>query len=480
MLKANFNFPNGKQMIINNGVYIITYYVRDRTTNQNVLKIITRDSFAQISDGAQGFPPLVRIYERGNNRNVGFIHMWVVNNGPERGLMKWRIGEILEDKTFEEINWRPHSQIPGRKNKGIGNAGDIFQQGLFEASGRWVEFLEHKGYSLLFPTDEVIGNQLYNMRSNNSHILKSDIDIPKCMLSSNLDFSNIPCGELSIERKYDGGRHIAGLHNGEVNLYTRKRTVAKLLHLINDQLKVVFDVMNEITGSKDNSCQFWLDGEMYRHGWSRQTIMSAIRPSVNASQLSPGIVYMVFDLIDNGQTQYQYRRKFLEMVFANERVKALENVSLSENYKLKYGTAEEIAEYANIFVTQGYEGAMLKSGTGLYIRTSTSKRSKDVLKVKDFHDEEGYVLNVVAVEGGDHHGCAKFIVNTNPDGTGYCRPLTAIPSGRGLGELEIRRQIYLNKELFIGRRVTYKYQIKSDEGIPLHANVIEIDRQDIK
>ena len=137
-IKADFKFPNGKGIVAYNNAIVFAYAIHDKTTGGQVVKIVTRDDFSRISGGVQGFPPLVRIFKRGSNENVGFLHMWVEQNG----MMHWIVGELLTDKTFQEINWKTYSQIPGRKNKGIGNAGGMFEQGVFEGSGRWVNFLE--------------------------------------------------------------------------------------------------------------------------------------------------------------------------------------------------------------------------------------------------------------------------------------------------------------------------------------------------
>jgi len=138
-IKADFKFPEGKGVVNYNGSMVFAYKSRDKNTGSETVKAVTRDDFAKISGGAQGFPPLVRIFNRGNNHNVGFLHMWVTSSGNQSGMMHWRIGELLTDKTFEEINWKAYSQIPGRKNKGIGSGGDAFNQGLFEGAGRWVD-----------------------------------------------------------------------------------------------------------------------------------------------------------------------------------------------------------------------------------------------------------------------------------------------------------------------------------------------------
>ncbi len=474
-IKADLVFPEGRAICDIQGQKVLAYTTINPESSVNEVKCITRAIFLQISGGVEGFPPLVKIFERGSNRNVGFMFMWVTQDG----MMHWKVGELLTNKTFGDINWKPFHQQPGRNNKGIGFMGEMYKQGIFEGSNRWVKFLEEKGYKLLFPDDEVVGNRLYMMNSKSPEMLTGTINIPKCMLAETFSIDMVSSGvPVIVEPKYDGCRHIATLSNGELRLYTRKRKSADKLKHIEVKLATVFIVMQQMLGDKTITCKYWLDGEMYRHGWSFQKVMSAVRRSVNQSILAPEIVYMVYDLIDEHleepQSPFGVRREFLAKVFADPRVQALPNIKLTQYWVwYDHSTLWQVPEKMEAC---GYEGAMVRTLDNIYMGHN-SRRSRGLLKLKRFTDEEAWVMDVVSATG-THDGCAKYLLNTKQDGTGI--PYGAVPCGTpGIGELESRRRQLSNKHLFIGCMVTVKLQGHSDENTPRFGNITAFDRDDL-
>lgn len=477
-IKADQEFPEGRFLYEHEGQMVLAYSYTNPNTKQTETRAITRNSFTTLSNGISGFPPLVKIMKRGMNKNVGLLFVWVDNSG----VMHWRIGELLGQGTFEDINWKPYTQVPGRKNKGLGSKDDEYQQGIFEASKRWVEFLEQKEYKLLFPEDEVVANQIYYKRSNSSHILGGKIKVPQCMLALKFDIDKLPSTGVIVDPKYDGGRNLATFNSGQVHFYTRKKKIVDCLDNLKPQVMVVFMVMQEYLGKDINlpdgqTCIYWLDGELYRHGWKLQKTMSAIRRSVNQSNLSTEIVYMVYDLIDglvkDVKSNAGQRRMFLTKVFNDDRVKNLPNIKLTP-YKvcIEY---PEIVGYFDKLIKLGYEGAIIRTIDGMYLGHS-SKRTEAMMKMKDFIDEEAWVMDIVPATG-THIGCAKYILNSKPDGSGV--EYGAVPAGDGIGDLESRRRQLQNKELFIGSCVTVKYTEKSDDGIPKYANIILFNRDDL-
>ncbi len=106
--------------------------------------------------------------------------------------------------------------------------------------------------------------------------------------------------------------------------------------------------------------------------------------------------------------------------------------------------AEALNTFQAACVADGYEGAMLRHGTGGY---DAGKRSKYLLKVKNFKDAEFEVVEVR--EGrGTHKGMAIFLCKTD---RGHKFEVTA-PGGHWE-----KQQYWLHREECVGAALTVKF-----------------------
>ena len=105
---------------------------------------------------------------------------------------------------------------------------------------------------------------------------------------------------------------------------------------------------------------------------------------------------------------------------------------------------DELMSTFEHFLKEGYEGAIVRNMDGLYI----NKRSYDLLKVKEFSDDEFLVTGVK--EGkGSMEGKAIFICKTT-NGNEF--------SAKMIGSMEALRKYVDNPFLAIGKMLTVKYQ----------------------
>ena len=111
------------------------------------------------------------------------------------------------------------------------------------------------------------------------------------------------------------------------------------------------------------------------------------------------------------------------------------------------------------FVSEGYEGAMVRNKDGKY---GLGKRSSDLQKVKSFLDGE---YEIIGFEEGSGNDAGTVIWQ--------CRtaPTSDYPYGndfmvRPRGTREQRREWYENGTQYIGRMLTVRYQELTDDGIP--------------
>jgi ATP-dependent DNA ligase len=102
---------------------------------------------------------------------------------------------------------------------------------------------------------------------------------------------------------------------------------------------------------------------------------------------------------------------------------------------------EDIASYHDQFVRGGYEGLMFRDVDSLY----ENKRSKGLLKMKDFHDHEFNIISVV--EGGD--GAVVFMCK-NDLGVTFEAPMN--------GEKKNNQKYLKDKSLWEGKKLNVRYQ----------------------
>lgn len=119
-----------------------------------------------------------------------------------------------------------------------------------------------------------------------------------------------------------------------------------------------------------------LNYEIYLHGEHLQDITGAVKAPHNHKELWEKLEYHVFDIPSSTDT-WEVRAELLKKLVPTDYVKSVENYTVNSH--------EEIIEYQDSFVANGYEGSVVRNYKGLY---EYNKRSSDVLKVKYVESEE--------------------------------------------------------------------------------------------
>lgn len=224
----------------------------------------------------------------------------------------------------------------------------------------------------------------------------------------------------------------------------------------------------------------FLDGEIYKHGMpftGENGISSIVRTNCNGTSVNhPKLTEMEYWIFDfdgyvNG-----------EKLTMEERIKLLTNAY--NNYmedRMSRGVNEstiivleswlcnnknELEEYLDNFIEQGYEGVMIKklaNGAGKdtkqYLQSLYKPdKSNHILKYKRAKDTEGTIIDVFQGKGVQE-GCAVFVIKGEGD---------VVFKSCLKGSLEQRREWYDNKEKLIGKPFTYKYQELTVHGKPMH------------
>ena len=131
---------------------------------------------------------------------------------------------------------------------------------------------------------------------------------------------------------------------------------------------------------------------------------------------------------------------------------------------------ENVNEMMGAYLEMGYEGLMFRNIAAPYV----FKRSKDLLKYKNFQDDEFEIVDVYEGKGNRSGGCGAFYLK---DKNG--RNFKSTPKGNR----EYFKEILDNKDDYIGRLATVKFieltpETEKGGGVPYHGVVTQI-RDDI-
>lgn len=193
-----------------------------------------------------------------------------------------------------------------------------------------------------------------------------------------------------------------------------------------------------------------LDGELYNHELKNdfEKIISLARKTKPTDddlfESKEMIQYHVYDVVDPTLT-FAERNTLLWSTYG------IWTTTIQPVPTLKVNDEEEIQAYLGACLTDGYEGMMLRDPQGYY----EGKRSKGLLKHKEFEDAEFPIVSII--EGkGNWAGYAKSIEIALPDGT------TQFSGVRG--SFDKLKEVLYNADDYIGTEVTVRYQNKTDDG----------------
>jgi DNA ligase-1 len=261
-----------------------------------------------------------------------------------------------------------------------------------------------------------------------------------------------------IQPKLDGAR--CNIYdNGGLKAYSREgREFFSCPHII-EAVRPIFEKYPNII----------LDGELYNHKLHNnfEDLMSIVRKSKPAPEdlafSRANLQYHIYDVyLPDSPTMDNAARNVVLVI-----IKGLINqecVQFVENNTIQHPS--EIELFMKTYLEKGYEGIMFRSATGVY---KVDGRSKDLLKVKEFTDDE---FEIVSIEegSGTWAGHAKMINVKLPDGR---------TCGAGLkGTQESAKKIWENQSKYIGKKATVTYFGKTADGMLRLPIAKDLDRKE--
>lgn len=342
---------------------------------------------------------------------AGSIHRWII--WTEDNLIKTEFG-LVGGK--QQISSKPAEA----KSVGRSNETTPEEQAVLEAQSIWNTKID-KGYKTSYEEAE-----------------KEEVVLPMLAKKFKEHVKKVTW-PASIQRKLNGARVLSFLdHDENIYLSSRNGKSYNLPHIVEELKDIVPD-------------NLILDGEVYLHGLTLQNILSLIK------RLQPetaNLKYHVYDcfLKNNKKASFEERKAFLQDWF-NQNKDKLNKVVFVET--LEVSSKQEVLDKELEFISEGFEGAIVRNNGGLY---KLKHRSSDLLKVKTFDDDEFKVVGWK--QGiGRYQECPIFECITKDNKT-----FSVVPKGT----MEERKNMLDIVQQYMGQWLTVRYFGYTKDGIPFH------------
>jgi len=343
----------------------------------------------------------------------------VDSKGKIRVINFWCEGaEFKQESGVLDGNLVKNSKICKGKNIGRSNETTPEQQAIFDMNSKIREKLQED----YFETIEEAQN--------------TEVILPMLAKKYKDEKKKIDWNNAYIQPKLDGQRCLAICkEDGSVKLISRDGIDIQEEH---GSMQHIIDSLSDL---KENII---LDGELYCHSEEDnfQDIMKAIkkyRPGI-----SEQVKYHVYDIVSD--------KSFINrnLTIRSTPLKVA-NIRKLDTFKIT--SEEEMNEYHGIFLSQGYEGSIIRWGDERY---KMNGRSSNLLKYKDFQDNDYLIVDVIPAENRPEWG---MIVCQVGDQT--------FPATPKMTHKE-KAELLLNKADYIGQTGIITHFGFTEKGIPRH------------
>lgn len=360
------------------------------------------------------------LYKRGNNNKI----------------LEWKLTIVKKDKSYNiEITYGENGGNLIKKITNIekGKAGrTIIEQVIQEANKRFKDKKQKENYR-----EEINEETIIEMRPMLAQTFSFEL-YEKNNKNNKKYKMLLP---LFIQPKLDGIRCISYFNPGnEIKMISRKGT------LINN-FKDIKEILYNIIKDKYEK-SIYIDGELYSNELSFEKISGLVRTqelSIIEKEAIKKIDYHIYDIYipDDPLLNYEQRSKILSELIndVNEKCKLVETKEIDSLDKIK--------DIHQKYIEENYEGIILRDKDGKY---EVGKRSKYLQKYKTFMDEDFEIIGYT-----DEEGMIIFKCKTNDNKEFSVRPR---------GSFEMRKNMFMNGEKYIGKYLTVIFQEYTELNIP--------------
>ena len=199
-----------------------------------------------------------------------------------------------------------------------------------------------------------------------------------------------------------------------------------------------------------------LDGELYNHGLKDdfEKIISLVRKKKptddDKAEAAELVQYHVYDIASFTHATYQDRYSMISSMLTYTYPVCKVDTKVVLDY-------DEAVSYHKYCLKQGYEGSIYRSISGKYKGT----RSWDLMKFKDFHDDEAVIVGYETGKGKRQGTLGKFIMQDDEGIEFGC------PPGKGYDYKDLAGMLD-NVHDYIGQRATFTYFQRTKAGSYRH------------
>jgi len=238
-----------------------------------------------------------------------------------------------------------------------------------------------------------------------------------------------------VQPKYNGIRGVSFRHIEDKRIISRERKE--------------FPAVSHIANELNIFGKYSPDGELYNHSLTFQEIVRRVKKYREG--LTEELEYWVYDLA-------------IPDVPLDERMYILQNLIPKDHPIIKIvpgfiaNSDEEVKEYHDKFVKDGYEGVIIRDPNSMY---HYNDRPICLMKYKEFIDEEFIVVDYDYEEWDDNGVIRRLVMWICEDKNGNRFNV------RPKGTFERRIQWYEQAKYYIGQPLTGRYQELSEDGTPI-------------
>lgn len=264
--------------------------------------------------------------------------------------------------------------------------------------------------------------------------------------------------------KLDGVRSLCTLEGTKLRF--RSRSNKSQPHLI---VEMEEEIMPFITSFPYANLE--LDGEMFIPNMNFSDFSSIIRNEKTPHSKLKNVVYNIYDYNCGEPVVMEERIRILNAAFASLVKNGITPVRFKIVDSHMANNHEEIIRNHQYYLSQGYEGTMIRKIAGpnptqTKINSSVYKagRGNNLLKHKDFMDQEGFILRVEDGDGRDSKAAIPVIECIHKDENG--KTITTNIRMKPKVTMKKRKEWFANPELIVGKLATYTFQEVTKDGRP--------------
>ena len=275
-----------------------------------------------------------------------------------------------------------------------------------------------------------------------------------------------------------------------VIFYKGQILTRSLKKLPNKQLNVKFEPLRQY--SEDYN--LIIDGEIYSHELTFQEIISyvmtqdfedkkSIKKYGEVKQIPEHLKFYCFDVIRNDEFDKDFSLRYADDVLriGNE----FPRLAISVFHK-QVKNEQEVNEYFESVLEEGYEGLILRSFSGRYKCGRGTVKEGIIYKVKKFVDFDGKIIDVIqSTEVNEDaekktNELGRSVTSHKKDDRHLIEKASTFLVNYEDKELKVtlamtdeeKEEVWNNKESYIGKWITYKGMLVGAKEVPRHPVMI--------